>query len=218
MTTDADAYRRLTTALGNRRGDDEAYRRLGAQMTARRHLLGPRYGNRRLFVRERLLPLGLKESAAYKLVYDLESGKLQGRGGFSAGNMLVLAEAYAVTPESVADALDGGDLVPVPSPAPAPAPAPPEGYPAAAAPGVEERLPRFADQVWTEVLAAQMAHRVAADLLAGAQVFGDGTDDAAIWDAYRDLSLAWRVRTVALARATREAAGARAAGNPAAGL
>jgi hypothetical protein len=72
LTTDADAYQRLTRALDAHRGDAEAYRRLGAQMTARRHLLGSRYGNRRQFVRERLLPLGLRENAAYKLVYDLD--------------------------------------------------------------------------------------------------------------------------------------------------
>jgi len=76
VTTDADAYQRMAGALDAHRGDAEAYRRLGAQMTARRHLLGLRYGNRRLFVRERLLPLGLKETAAYKLVYDLERGEL----------------------------------------------------------------------------------------------------------------------------------------------
>lgn len=110
MTADADAYQRLTRALDAHRGDAEAYRRLGAQMTTRRHLLGPRYGNRKLFVRELLLPLGLKETAAYKLVYDLERGELQGRAGFSAGNMLALAQAYRTTPDEVIAVLDGGEL------------------------------------------------------------------------------------------------------------
>ena len=119
MTTDADAYQRLARALDAHRGDADAYRHLGEQLTARRHLSGLRYGNRKLFVRERLLPLGFKEGAAYKLVYDLESGKLQGRDGFSAGNMLALADAYGITPDELISVLDGGELgAPDPEPAP----------------------------------------------------------------------------------------------------
>ena len=110
MPTDADAYQRLARALDDHRGDADAYRRLGAQMTARRHTLDPRYGNRRLFVRERLVPAGLKENAAYKLVYDLERGELQGRAGFSAGNILALADAYGTTADEIIAVLDGGDL------------------------------------------------------------------------------------------------------------
>ena len=110
MPTDADAYQRLARALDAHRGDADAYRRLGAQMTARRHALDPRYGNRRLFVRERLVPAGLKENAAYKLVYDLERGELQGRAGYSAGNILAVADAYGTTPDEIIAVLDGGDL------------------------------------------------------------------------------------------------------------
>jgi hypothetical protein len=113
-TADAGTYRRLDESLKAHRGDEKAYARLGAQMRARRHLLDPRFGNRRLFVRERLVSLGLKETAAYKLAYDLEQGTLQGRGGFSAGNMLVLAQAYGTTADSVIRVLGGGELGPLP--------------------------------------------------------------------------------------------------------
>lgn len=152
-TTDADAYRRLDEALKAHRGDADAYRRLGGQLQARRHLLDPRYGNRRQFVRERLVPLGLKETAAYKLVYDIEHGTLQGRGGYSAGNMLALAQAYGTTPESVAGVLDGGELGPLPrasgQPGPASGPAVPPGF---ASPEMIERARPYANEIWRRVL------------------------------------------------------------------
>lgn len=123
-TPDAGTYQRLAEALTAHRGDVAAYQRLGAQMKARRHLIDPRYGNRQLFVRERLVPAGLKESAAKKLAYDLEHGTLQSRGGFSPGNMLILAQAYGTTPDSVIAVLDGdGELGPLTADSPPPAPA-----------------------------------------------------------------------------------------------
>jgi len=108
-TPDADAYQRLAAALAAHRGDAGAYARLGEQMKARRHLIDPRYGNRQLFVRERLVPAGLKESAAKKLAYDLENGKLQSRGGFSPGSMIILAQAYAAPTDAVIAVLDDPD-------------------------------------------------------------------------------------------------------------
>ena len=82
------------------------------------------------------------------------------------------------------------------------------GFPAAAVAAAQERMPAMLAQVRAEIAAAGARHMADAGDLEGGQVFGDGPDDAAIWDAYRDLSVAWRVRTVALARATREAAAA----------
>ena len=155
MTPDAGTYQRLAAALTAHRGDVAAYQRLGAQMKARRHLLDPRYGNRQLFVRERLIPLGLKESAAKKLAYDLEHGTLQSRGGFSAGSMLILAQAYGTTPDSLITVLDGGELEPLPadSPPPPPAAAPPSRErtlptlaAAMTAPGIEDYLATVNDE------------------------------------------------------------------------
>lgn len=118
MTTpDAEAQRRLNQVLRKHRGDSEAWARLGEMLTARRQLLG--YDNRRQFIRERGEVRGLNE----KFIYDLEGGPRWGRQGFGAGKMLAVAEAYAVTVGSVADALDGGELVPAPAGEPAPQPA-----------------------------------------------------------------------------------------------
>ena len=176
MTTDADAYQRLARALDAHRGDVGAYRRLGEQMTARRHLLGPRYGNRRLFVRERLLPLGLKENAAYKLAYDLENGKLQGRAGFSAGNMLALAQAYETTPDAIIAVLDGGNLGP-PAPEPDTAWVPP--FDRSRDPGREERARPFVDRLYLRYADLRGAGVSDPD---GEQMFPGSEWHARFWD------------------------------------
>ena len=131
----AGAYRRVTEALKAHQGDLAAYRHLGGELKARRHLIDPRYGNRRLFVAERCKPLGLN----YKYVYDVEQAGGWGREGLSAGKILALADAYAVMPESVADALDGGDLVPADG---APLPRLPRGRPGQRGDGLRCRRDR----------------------------------------------------------------------------
>jgi hypothetical protein len=182
LTTDADAYQRLTRALDAHRGDAEAYRRLGAQMTARRHLLGPRYGNRRQFVRERLLPLGLKETAAYKLVYDLERGELQGRAGFSAGNMLALADAYGTTPDEVITVLDGGDLEPPQPPVSADAllEALSDDSLLKLGPVMAEKIGKLLPDLAGRAVSAPVANP-GIDVPTGAQMFGPGAH-AEMWD------------------------------------
>jgi hypothetical protein len=219
-TTDADAYRRLDEGLKAHRGDAEAYRRLGGQLEARRHLLDPRYGNRRLFVRERLVPRGLKESAAYKLVYDAEQGKLQGRGGFSAGKMLTLAEAYGTTPDSVVAVLEGGDLEPLPgTPAQAPlargrhrTPEPPvtgQWLPPLPAETIERSRP-YADAIWQRL--RELALQGIAEP-SGRQLFPDAAADAATWDLRADLlSVPERVWLLAALRAREAAAQERESG------
>lgn len=192
-TTDAGAYRRLDEGLKAHRGDTEAYRRLGGQLEARRHLLDSRYGNRRLFVRERLVPLGLKESAAYKLVYDLEQGKLQGRGGYSAGKILAVTDAYGITPDSLIAVLDGGELEPSPpgsrgrhrSPGPPATPPAPAGF---ITDEVREKAQPYADEIWRRV--HELTGGRAPDPAGGGQppdpggaaLFGEGTHDQIVWD------------------------------------
>ena len=206
-TADADTYRRLDESLKTHRGDEKAYARLGAQMRARRHLLDPRFGNRHLFVRERLIPLGLKETAARKLVYDLESGKLQGRGGFSAGNMLALAQAYGTTADEVIAVLGGDELGPLPESgrhARQRTPEAPGGQwlPPLGADTIEQARPH-ADQIW------QRLRELALQGIAspsGGEVFPEDDADAADWDRRTGMfSLEERVWLIAAIRAREEA-------------
>jgi len=206
-TADAGTYRRLDESLKTHRGDEKAYARLGAQMRARRHLLDPRFGNRRLFVRERLVPLGLKETAAYKLAYDLEQGTLQGRGGFSAGNMLALAQAYGTTADAVIGVLDGDELGPLPEAgrharqrAPG-APAAPWLPPLDS--GTIERARPHADAIWQRL--RQLALQGVAEP-SGELMFPGDADAAADWDRRAGLlSLEERVWLIAAIRAREEA-------------
>lgn len=201
-TADAGTYRRLDESLKAHRGDEKAYARLGAQMRARRHLLDPRFGNRRLFVRERLVPLGLKDSAAYKLAYDLEQGTLQGRGGFSAGNMLALAQAYQVTPDSVIAVLDGGDLEPLTAaPGRHARPEPPADRPwlPPLDAGTLDQARPFADAIWQRL--RELALQGVADP-SGAQLFPGNDADIATWDQRAGvMSVEERVWLIAALRA-----------------
>lgn len=202
MTTDADAYQRLTRALDVHRGDAEAYRRLGEQMIARRHFLGAGYGNRKLFVRERLVPLGLQEAAGYKLVYDMENGKLQGRGGFSAGNMLVLAQAYDITPDDEIAVLDGGELNMT-----QPVPAPPAAIPEPGATRSESMIGMIADaadekalEPFLQAVRAELAEatRKHGPQHTGAQAFAM-EHEIGLWDSPR-LTLEEKERAIAALR------------------
>lgn len=128
---DPDTYTRLEDALEAHQGDTEAYGRLGRLFRTRRRQLPPRYAgdrNRNRLARERLAPLlasANPERAAMQLLYELETGTVIGqRKGFSAAYMLLFARTYQVTPESVADALDGGELIPAGEPQTAAAQAP----------------------------------------------------------------------------------------------
>jgi hypothetical protein len=172
---DLPAIRRLTEALEAHRGDAAAYRRLAGQLRARRIALDPRYGNRALFVRERGEPVGLNA----KYAFDLESdkGSTYGREGFKPGKMLAAAQAYAVTPASVAAVLDGtGDLAALAGAAPA---APGPQLPVA--PHLEaparEHLREIAGRL--EVLRAAGITGPS-----GRQVFPAGGPDAADWDTF----------------------------------
>jgi len=203
-------------------GTGDRWERLGALLIQRRTQLSPRFHNRGAFCEA----AGLN----YRIVYDIEEAR---RTNFGRSALAAIEAAYRLTPGAIGRFLAGGELEVQPVTADAAAAAdtlavrreaagpdspasatpllarrgPAEGFPPATTPGIEERTNARADQVWTEVLAAQAAHKIHADLLTGAQVFGAGTDDARTWDLYRDvLSLPWRVRTVALTRAIAELA------------
>lgn len=77
--------------------------RLGELLTRRRVELDPRYQNRTLFCEER--------DVDYRLAYDIEEAR---RSNFRPATLLAVAAAYAVTPESVTAALQGGSLEPLP--------------------------------------------------------------------------------------------------------
>ena len=215
---DAEAYRRLDDALRRHRGDAGAYQRLGRQLAARRIALSRRYSNRSLFVRERGIPLGLNA----KYVYDLESAGGWGRQGFSAGKMVAVADAYGVTPESVADVLGGGDLKPAPAAPSGAEPAPPDGggwLPPLGADAIARARP-YADQVfmarsdWRAAYAAAHPGIAVSDIPEppGAELFPDSDEDARTWDGRAGvLSVQERVWLIAALRA-REAARERQAG------
>jgi len=90
--------------------ETRTWKRLGELLTRRRVALDPRYHNRRLFCDERQIN--------YRLVYDIELAK---RADFAMATLAAVAQAYAVTFESIQQALDGGELEPIPEAAkPAP--------------------------------------------------------------------------------------------------
>jgi len=166
----------------------------------------------------------LADLAAATGITDRTLGKLETGKRVGTKTLAAVARHVGWTPDSPQLVLAGGEPVPLEDRAAAsdtlavrreaadpgsPASVTPllarrraaEGFPPAGD-GIEERMPAFADKVWTEVLAAQAAYGIHADLLTGAQVFGDGSPDAKTWDTYREvLDLPWRVRTVALTRA-----------------
>lgn len=186
---DAEAQRRLNQALRDNLGSTDgpaAWVRLGELLLARRQVLG--YDNRRQFVRERGEPLGVNE----KLVYDLEGGPRWGRKGFSAGKLRAVAEAYAVTLDSIADALGGGDLVPeagAPLPAALP-PAPPDSAVTAFGADAIARAQPYANEItrrwreWTAEYAAANPDIAPRDipLPLGDDLFPDSPHDAHSWD------------------------------------
>lgn len=202
-TGDAETLRRLNEALRAHHGDFAAWKRVGGQLAVQRQLLG--YGNRSEFVRRRMVPLGVSETAAAKLAYDIEGGPRWGRKGFTVNALRIAAQAWNVTLESFAAALDGGELIPappadggnlVPLPAaqPAPVPAPAALAPAALmvlSPEMAARAIPYVNDIhhqlsrWKAEYARE--HRdVDVDdfpVPSGEDLFGPGTYDAGTWNA-----------------------------------
>lgn len=227
MTTpDAEVQRRLNQALRDHHGDVEAWTRLGDLLRARRQVLDPRYGNRRLFVRERGEPDDISENKTVneKLVYDIEGGPRWGRKGFTAAKLAAVARAYDVTLDSVAAALDGGELEPAPARAPRQVrPAPPGGD-GWLPPLDEGRLAGarpYADEIYRDLIswtARYVAARPGTDPQAvpdppGAELFPDSREDAATWDLRADLmTVEERVWLIAALRSRQAAARSRGSG------
>jgi hypothetical protein len=218
---DAETYERLNEVLARHHGDTAAWERLGQLLKARRQSLDPRYGNRRAFAEERLVPLGQTSTGGYKLAYDIEGGPRWGRRGFTLEVLPVIAAAYGVTIESIAAALDGGRLEPLHPPAPAqPAPGADSGWlPPLGADAIARARP-YADQVfmarsdWRAAYAAAHPGIAVSDIPEppGAELFPDSDEDARTWDGRAGvLSVQERVWLIAALRA-REAARERQAG------
>jgi hypothetical protein len=176
---------------------------LGELLQARRQELG--FRSLTAFARERLAPTDSGNTNS-RLVRDLENAY---RDTFPTGTLRFLARAYEVTYESVlavlrgeADALSSADPLPSPS---APAgdsrrtpPVAGEDYAAASWP--------YAEPIWERLYDLARAGNTDPR---GADLFGDGTDDARTWDDPRQqrlLSLRERVRYIADLR-RREAGG-----------
>lgn len=111
MTTtnagDARAYERLNAVLAAHRGDREAWLRVGTLLRLRRQMLNPDWSNAHVFAET--------QEINYKLVGDLEKANRKPAGNYTLETVVrKIAPAYQVTWLSIADALEGGDLVPLP--------------------------------------------------------------------------------------------------------
>lgn len=111
MTTttgdDARALEMLNAVLASRRGDTEAWLRVGTLLRLRRQILNPEWANAREFAKA----TGIN----YKLVGDVETAGRDPVGNFTLDTVVrKISPAYQVTWLSIADALGGGDLVPLP--------------------------------------------------------------------------------------------------------
>jgi hypothetical protein len=179
---DAEARRQLMQTLQEHRGDKEAWGRAGALLEVhRRFTLG--YETRRALARA----TGIN----YKTASDVETAY---RANFGLGIVVdEIAPAYDVTPESIGDALEGGQLVPLGS-----SPAQAGGTPLAPAallalgPELAARAVPYASEInrelrrWTAEYARKNPD-VPFDeipLPAGEDLFGEGTHDAESWDLH----------------------------------
>lgn len=116
-TGDLATISELEQAVKRHRGDTEAWKYLGGQLVARRTQLGYASGRRQRFVNERCRPADV-DGLSYKFLYELEQGRAgqgsrSGRAGFPTGRLITVAEAYAVTLDSIGATLDGGSLTAV---------------------------------------------------------------------------------------------------------
>ena len=152
------------------KADDDAWKRLGLLLQLRRADLG--YRRRPGFTKDRNINI--------RLVTDIENAY---RNTFLTPTLGQIAQAYQVTYESLAAVLSGtaDELTPVAPSAP-PAPAGSVGNdglpPTTDAAGIAAARP-YADQIWMRLL--DVAAQGVTDPY-GAVVFGEGTDEARIWD------------------------------------
>jgi hypothetical protein len=214
----------LTARRDRKRKGSPQWIRLGELLTARRAELDPAYFDRAAFARDRGINL--------KLAQDIENN---GRENFTPLTLRdMVAPAYAVTYESVIDALDSGDLVALPGTPPhkrrgprlapatatAPPPDPDEDWlpplsaeeTARARPYSDEILLRRGD--WRAAYASAHPGIEVSEIpeAPGAELFPDSPEDAAMWDGRASsLSVRQRVWLIAALRAREAAArGARA--------
>jgi hypothetical protein len=204
-----------------RQRSPQAWERLGALLRERREELDPRFFNRETFASERKIN--------YKLCADIEKHE---RENFSPTTLQdKVAPAYAVTYESLWDALDGGDLVALPGtpphrprarPARETVPSPPSAdggwLPPLGADAIARARP-YADMIfmarsdWRAGYAAAHPGIAVSDIPEppGGELFPDSDDDARTWDGRAAvLSVQERVWLIAALRARESTARQRA--------
>lgn len=187
-TSHVAVRKRLEAALRAHGADPEALERLAAELRDRRYELG--YADsRNLMARERgapvleqqLIPPRNPESAAKKLLYDVESGTGGGtRKSFSAGTLLAVAEIYDMDPLAIARVLERSGRPRPAAPPPPPAVAPLPSYPLAEKDEVAGRP--YADEWYPRLRTAEDAGYPDPD---GDVIFPAGTWEETSWDRLR---------------------------------
>jgi len=182
---------------------------LGELLQARRQELGFKF--RPAFARERL-PLTDDGNPNVRLVTDIENNYRPGT--YSVGTLRLLAQAYAVTYESVQALLAGGADRLVPAP-PAPSPAADLGW----TPPTDEAGRDAANRPWFDEINERRVALAARGVTdpSGPQMFPDAPDDAKAWDGIGP-QMEIRDRVWIIADLRRRAAGrSGTSGNSAAG-
>ena len=162
-------------------GDEQTWTLLGELLRKRREELGYRYIPP--FWRERAERAGHGEKISERTIRDLENNSRPEFGTFTGGTLSLAARIYGVTRASM-DAVAAGEareLMPAPAGA-APPPAPARRVPSWMTPDEEYQLRDYLTPIWKRLW--DLAREGIGDP-SGAQLFGEGTRDAADWDAWR---------------------------------
>ena len=166
-------------------GDRETWTRLGQLLIARRGQLG--YKNLPPFWRERVERRGFGESLSERTMRDIENDARAKPGRFLPATLSLIATIYEVRLESMLAVAAGqaDQLVPA-EPAAAAAPPPRGELPGWMTREEEQSLRPYADDIWERLVEAGRD-------ASGGELFGEGTPDAADWDAWKARGV-WSLR------------------------